>query len=112
MNHSNENPSEQKSSQLADRPTQKIMAIANSFPCLRIKIDDYRPVSFDPDTFWRLMRGASPGERLCALFVLNVWNPSYAARKGWRFEFFEFAVTADSTNRELVIKWLIYPVWP
>ncbi len=88
------------------------MALAESFPCLRIKIEEYHPARFDPDTFWRLMRGASSGERLCALFVLNVWSPVYAARKGWKFDLFEFAVTADSTNRELVCEWITYPDWP
>ena len=68
-------------------PTQ-ITQLIRSFPCLRSKLPNYAPEPFDPDAFHELIGPWSHGERLCALFILNVWNPLYAKVQGWQFNLF------------------------
>ena len=93
-------------------PTEKILRIIGEFPCLRKKVGTWRPVEFDADEFYAMLAGASHGEILCGLFVLNVWNPGYANTKGWVFDITDFAGTATYDNRLVVMKWLANPVWP
>jgi hypothetical protein len=53
------------------------------------------------------------GEWLCAMLILNVWDPGGAKLKEeWRFEFFDFAGIADSGNRRALLNWLANPEWP
>ncbi len=60
-----------------------------------------------------MMSGASHGEWLCAMFILNVWDPGGAKLKEeWRFEFFDLAGIADSGNRRALLNWLANPEWP
>jgi hypothetical protein len=93
-------------------PTEYIFQLIAEFPCLSKKMGTWRPVEFDADLFYAMLTGASHGEILCGLFVLNVWNPGYAAAKGWVFDITDFAGTATFDNRVVVMKWLADPVWP
>lgn len=92
-----------------------IMALARSFPCLRHKMDMLFPEGrrkWDVDVLMEASAPWSHGEKLCALFVANVWNPGYADTMEWRFDVFEFLGCADNGNRRALIAWLTNPVWP
>jgi hypothetical protein len=95
-------------------PDEYIFALIRSFPCLAIKVRQWldRTTEFDPDEFYKLFEGASTGEVLCALFILNVWSSSYADLKDWRFDLFRFMACADSGNREALLGWMANPYWP
>jgi hypothetical protein len=93
-------------------PTEYILNLAREFPCLKAKFGNWSPSEFDPDKFFTMLAGASHGEMLCGLFVLNVWNPGDAATKGWKFDIIDFAGTVTVENREVVVEWLASPVWP
>ena len=95
-----------------DKPTQKILRLARSFPCLVAKLRNWNPTEFDPDEFYVKFTGASHVEWLCALFVLNVWNPGDARQKEWGFDLFDFAGAADPDNRQALMNWLAQPDWP
>lgn len=91
-----------------------ILALARSFPCLQYKVDRLFPPSrkWDVDAFMEASGPWSHGERLCALFIANVWNPGYADTMEWRFDLFEFLGTADTGNRRALLLWISDPVWP
>ena len=100
--------------------TKYILELIDSFPCLRMivrpqdcltKAHHEKP-SFDPDKFLALMDCASSGQRLCAKFVVNVWNPTYAKMQGWDFDLFDFVGTADRENKMPVLDWMQNPRWP
>jgi hypothetical protein len=95
-------------------PDQLIFGLIRTFPCLEIKVGPWlhRTERFDPDEFFSLFDCASSGERLCALFVLNVWSHGYAETKGWRFDFIAFMSCADSGNRNALLAWATKPFWP
>jgi hypothetical protein len=93
-------------------PTDYILRLARSFPCLRSKIMDYRPAKFDPDAFHALMDAWSHGERLCGLFVLNVWNPVAAKSKGWQFDLMDFVGIVDAGNSLALEAWIRNPIFP
>lgn len=84
-----------------------------SFPCLRLKFTGGPwPGPFDAEKLYGLSARWSTGERLCVLFVLNVWNPSYAKHKRWDFNLFDFVGTADDGNKEALLNWISKPEWP
>ena len=93
-------------------PTEKILAIIRSFPCLRGRFGQWRPKEFKPDEFWKGTAGMSHGELLCAQFILNVWNSHYAQAKGWTFDVIEFASVLDYENRLALLQWMANPIWP
>jgi hypothetical protein len=95
-----------------NKPTATVLEIARAFPCLEAKLRCCKPKEFNPDLFRSMMAGWSHGEILCGMFVLNVWNPVDAKQKGWDFDLLEFTSTADSENREALIRWLSDSVWP
>ena len=67
-----------------NRPTQKILELILSIPCLESRVDINSFVEngqFNPKDFFKCMRGMSHGEYVCGLFILNVWNPADAKRK-------------------------------
>jgi hypothetical protein len=97
---------------IAPTPTLLILTLARTFPCLFSKLAGYNPTEFDPDAFHSMIAPWSHGERLCALFVLNVWNPGDARMKGWHFDFIEFMSVADYDNRKALLEWMDYPLWP
>lgn len=92
--------------------TEKIFKLINHFPCLRSKVENWQVKKFDPDLFLEIMTGASHGEHLCALFIVNVWNPAYAKKKGWDFDLMEFVGTCDLVSRTCLVEWVLNPVWP
>ena len=94
------------------KSTQTILRLARSFPCLHAKLRDWNPTEFDPDQFYQKLTGASHGEWLCGLFVLNVWSQANARQKEWGFDLFEFAGVADPDNRQALMNWLAHPEWP
>lgn len=113
-------------------PTNYILSLIRSFPCLRHKVtintcttqedtthckDDGQTarlteLQFDADRFMRCFDTASKGERLCALFIVNVWNPAYAKNSGWSFDVIAFFGTADSQNRKAFLDWAQSPCFP
>jgi hypothetical protein len=95
-------------------PDQIIFKLIRTFPCLAIKAHQWlaRTREFDPDKFHQLFECASTGETLCALFILNVWNPGYADSKGWTFNLFDFMGCADPGNRRALLDWMTKPYWP
>lgn len=69
-------------------------------------------MSFDPDKFARVLRVCSDGERHCVLWLLNVWNPSYAKGKGWNFDLMAAMNSLDSDSRFGIANWIASPRWP
>ena len=68
--------------------------------------------SFDPDMFATRLLACSDGQRHMFLWILNVWNESYACSKGWQFDLFKALNTLDAENRQAIAWWLEHPVWP
>ena len=66
-------------------PTEYILALARSFPCLEPKLKWWHPMSFDADDFYDMTRGWSTSEQHAVAFVLTVWNPGYARDKAMDF---------------------------
>jgi hypothetical protein len=95
-------------------PDEYIFALVRSFPCLAIKVRRWldHTTEFNADEFHGLFDCASTGEVLCALFILNVWNPGYADLKGWNFDLFKFIGCADDGNRKALFNWIARPYWP
>lgn len=93
-------------------PTEKILNLLRTFRCLEKSFNSWRPKVFDPEEFYTLADGLPRGEKLCALFLLTVWNPSYARERGWEFNVMEFANAADDDAKAAFTVWLIQPVWP
>lgn len=69
-------------------------------------------IHWDVDTFMSLMPHKSAGERHVALFIANVWNPVYAAEKGWHFNAIEAVTTWDAAHRQAFISWCHNPHLP
>ena len=91
-------------------PCAYILALAASFPCLAHKVEGM--TTFDADDWMERTAPWSSGENRCALFVVNVWNPSYAHAKGWTFDLIDFAGGVDADNRLPLLEWIAAPVWP
>lgn len=68
--------------------------------------------TFDPDKFAAKLGVLSSGERHAALWLLNVWNPTYAKSKGWNFDLFAAFSSLDGENIVGIADWIINPVWP
>jgi hypothetical protein len=98
----------------AHKPSEILRGIAESFPCLRGCILDacFFEGQFDPDDLARNMRYWSHGEKLAARFILTVWNPSEARKRGWRFDAAEALAVWDSDNRAAYIAWCRNPIYP
>jgi hypothetical protein len=93
-------------------PSEYILALARSFPCLRSKLLGWKQSGFDADLFHDMMRGWSTSERHAGLFILTVWNPHYACRKRWTFDLVEAVSSLDAVNREPIIEWMLNPFYP
>jgi hypothetical protein len=93
-------------------PSEKILNLIRSFPCLERKLRDWHPKTFQPEPFYAMASGWSHGEQLCANFLLNVWNPGEAKEKGWTLDFIDFAGIADPDSRDALMRWLKDPCWP
>jgi len=94
-----------------NQSTERILRLAKSFPCLARKLEGWHPAEFDPEQFLALMDGWSHGELLCAMFIVSVWDPGSAKLRGWKFDLFEFAGTADPDHRVALMLWLACPSW-
>ncbi len=94
-------------------PDAYIFALIASFPCLSYKLPGmFQSGKFEVN-FWMDAAGPwSHGEKLCAAFVANVWNPGFADSQGWRFDIFEAVGTWDPGNRAAALAWIASPVWP
>lgn len=68
--------------------------------------------TFNPDNFAARLGVFSAGERHAALWLLNVWNPTYAKSKGWHFDLFAALSSLDSENSFGIAEWVANPRWP
>lgn len=68
--------------------------------------------TFDPDKFAKRLGVVSSGERHAMLWLLNVWNPTYAKSKGWNFDLFSAFSSLDGENIVGIAEWIINPQWP
>ncbi len=95
-------------------PRPFIIALADSFPALRHKVDlmQITPGSWDVDLWMKNARNWSHAERQAALFVAMVWNYSGAISKKWRFDAVDALSVWDGGNRGAFINWAANPVWP
>jgi hypothetical protein len=93
-------------------PTEFILGLARSFPCLETKLRGWNPKIFDADAFHYRTRGWSSSERQSAHFVLTVWNPSYARQRGWTFDLVDAVSLLDSANRTPLLAWIARPYYP
>ena len=93
-------------------PTEYIVALIRSFPCLKLKLQRWNTASFDADLFHEMIRGWSSSERHAAYFVLTVWNPGYARDRGWTFDVVDAASSLDPVNRAPLIAWIAQPYYP
>jgi hypothetical protein len=80
-------------------PTEYMLDLARSFPCLEPKLRWWDPANFDADIFHDMIGGWSSSERQAAHFVLTVWNPGYARDCGWTFDVVEAVSSLDPVNR-------------
>ena len=92
--------------------TEQITRLFHSFPALHAKLPDFAPEKFDPVALRELIHPWSHGEQVCALFVINVWNPFLAEERGWDFSLFDFIGIADDGNRRALQAWIEKPFWP
>jgi len=84
-------------------PEARILGLWNSFPCLRRK----RVEKWDIAAIAEECRPWSTGERLCAAFVLSVWDPEY-----FTFDLHEALKKWDDDNRTAFLAWAAAPWWP
>ena len=69
-------------------------------------------VTFNPEGFAQSLGVVSSGERHMMLWLLNVWNPTYAKSNGWQFDLFEAMHCLDSSNMSAITQWISSPVFP
>ncbi len=93
-------------------PTEYILALARSFPCLKRKLQWWHPKNFDAKIFHDMIGGWSSSERQAAYFVLTVWNPGYAREQGWTFDVVEAVSCLDPVNRAPILAWIAQPYYP
>jgi len=95
-----------------DEPTQQILGVARSFPCLRVKLLNYNPERFEPERFRKMSGYWSSGEQRLARFVLTVWNSSWAREHGCLFDFAQDVVGLDGIHRAALAAWVTDPLFP
>ncbi len=93
-------------------PTEYILALARSFPCLEPKLRWWKPRGFDAEDFHDMTRAWSTSERHAVSFVLTVWNPGYAREKQWTFDAVEAVSSLDPINRMPILEWMAQPYYP
>ena len=93
-------------------PTEYILALARSFPCLEPKLRWWNPDNFDADDFHDMTRAWSTSERYAVSFVLTVWNPGYARERQWTFDAVEATSSLDLVNRMPILQWMARPYYP
>jgi hypothetical protein len=82
--------------------------LVRAFPCLRGKpgVDPW-----DAELLDEWATKASSGERLCAAFVLNVWN-GYATWKVGEFDLVKAGGVLDNDNLAAIASWVQHPWFP
>ena len=93
-------------------PTEYILALARSFPCLKPKLRWWNPANFDAEDFHEMIGGWASSERQAAHFILTVWNPGYARDRGWTFDVVDAVSSLDPVNRAPIIDWMVQPYYP
>jgi hypothetical protein len=93
-------------------PTEYILSLARSLPCLEPKLKWWNPTNFDADDFHRMAGAWSTSEHHAVLFILTVWNPGYARDRGWTFDFVDAASSLDPVNRLPITRWFERPYYP
>ena len=74
---------------------------------------DSQELSFDPDKFAAQWLGnCSTYSNHMVLWILNVWNPSYAKSKGWTFDLFAALRGLDDGNTKALTWWMERNIWP
>lgn len=98
----------------AGGPAVYIIALADSFPCLRGKVEGcgFTAANWDVDKWVKYSRPWSHGERCAAMFVATVWNWSDAKLKKWKFDAIDAVSVWDNGNRDAFVAWSKNPVWP
>lgn len=69
-------------------------------------------LSFDPDEYAKTLYQCSDYTSHMRLWILNVWNSSYANSKGWHFDLFKALNGLDDGNRRAIAHFLESPMWP
>jgi hypothetical protein len=89
-----------------------ILALINSFPCLRGKLQQLGWTKFDVERWLEFAQPWSSGERKAALFIACVWDPSYASKPETTFNVIGACGTWGDDNRAAFLAWVASPVWP
>jgi len=69
-------------------------------------------LAFDADKYAKTIYNCSDYTAHMRLWILNVWNPSYARSKGWNFDLFKALNGLDDNNRRAIAWFLRNPIWP
>lgn len=69
-------------------------------------------MEFNPDAYALTLDACSEYTRHMRLWILNVWNSSYAKSKGWHFDLFKAARGLDDNNRRAIAWHLRNPIQP
>lgn len=93
-------------------PVMYIVALAESFPCLRGKCETITPQNWDVDQWVKNSKKWSHSERAAAMFVALVWNYHGARSKKWMFDSVDALGVWDPSNRAAFLAWAKNPVWP
>lgn len=94
------------------KPREYIIQLLNTFPSLEIRYQNLAPENWDVDEFMKNTRGMTTAEKQAALFIANVWNPSYATERKWKFCAITALSTWDRTHRDAFREWAAQPYWP
>ena len=97
-------------------PTQQIIPLIRSFPCLVSKlgeacIDMMLMTGFDSDEFAARFRGASSGEVAAAQFIITVWTWNDETPLG-RFTLYGSYASFGNGERAAFAAWAAHPFWP
>lgn len=101
---------EQFGIELQDDDTLKFLDVPR--PWLQPRYPGATELSFDPDLYAKTRHQCSTYTAHMRLWILNVWNPSYARSKKWKFDLMEAAGGLDSGNLNAIAWWLKHPLWP
>lgn len=69
-------------------------------------------LTFDADRYAATLDYCSDYTRHMRLWILNIWNSSYAKSKGWHFDLFKALNGLDDGNRAAIAWHLKHPIWP
>jgi hypothetical protein len=81
-------------------------------PWLVPKFDGSREFTFNPDCYAATLDDCSDYTRHMRLWILNVWNPHYAKKRGWTFDLFAALRGLDSGNVDAIAHHMKLRAWP